>query len=323
MKAVVCTKYGPPEVLQMQDVEKPRPADNEVLVKVHATTVSMGDFRIRSFTVPSVAWLPARVALGIRRPRRNILGIELAGEVEAVGANVRRFSEGDRVFAATLQGFGGYAQYKCIAEGGPVAAMPRNLSYEEAAAVPIGARTALHYLRRANVASGQDVLIYGASGSVGTYAVQLAKHFGANVTAVSSSANLELIESLGADRVIDYTVADFSSGADRYDVLFDTVGKADFAACMKVLECSGTYLSCTPALPSMQIMRAKFAGGRKLILGEGPPETAEALDFIRDLLEAGKIRVVVDRKYPLDQIVEAHRYVDQGRKKGNVVISIV
>lgn len=323
MKAVVCTGYGPPEVLRMQDVEKPLPASNEVLVKVHATTVSMGDHRIRSFTVPSAVWLPARMALGIRRPRRNILGIELAGEVEAVGENVRRFHKGDRVFAATLQGFGAYAEYRCLCENGPVAAKPRNLTYEEAAAVPIGARTALHYLRKAEVRSGQDVLIYGASGSVGTYAVQIAKHFGARVTAVCSAANLDLTRSLGADVVIDYTAEEFAKRSDKYDVVFDTVGKAPFADCMKVLKSGGSYLNCTPVLPSMQVMRAKLSGANKLILGEAPPETAEALDFIRELLEAGKIRVVVDRKYKFDEIVEAHRYVDQGRKKGNVVISIV
>jgi len=323
MKAVVCTGYGPPEVLQMQDVEKPTPASNEVLVKVHATTVSMGDHRIRSFTVPSAVWLPARMALGIRRPRRNILGIELAGEVEAVGESVRRFQKGDPVFAATLQGFGAYAEYRCIREDGPVAAKPTNLTYEEAAAVPIGARTALHYLKKAEVQGGQEVLIYGASGSVGTYAVQLAKHFGARVAAVCSAANVDLTRSLGADVVIDYTSEDFATRAERYDVVFDTVGKASFADCIKVLKSGGSYLNCTPVLPSLPVVRARLSGAHKLILGEAPPETPEALDVIRELLESGKIRVVVDRKYRLDDIVEAHRYVDRGRKKGNVVISIV
>lgn len=322
MKAVVCTGYGPPEVLRMQEVEKPRPASNEVLVKVHATTVSMGDFRIRSFTVPSIVWLPARMALGITRPRRNILGIELAGEVEAVGENVRRFRQGDPVFAATLQGFGAYAQYRCIREDGPIAAKPGNLTYEEAAAVPIGARTALHYLRKAEVSSGQSVLIYGASGSVGTYAVQLAKHFGATVTAVCSSANVDLARSLGADAVIDYTAQDFAARTRKHHVVFDTVGKACFADCLKVLETGGSYLNCTPVSPSIQVMRARLKGEHKLVLGEAPPETPEALDFIGALLETGNIRVVVDRRYPLDQIVEAHRYVDRGRKKGNVVISV-
>lgn len=323
MKAVVCTNYGPPEVLRMQEVEKPRPADDEVLVKVHATTVSMGDFRIRSFSVPSLVWLPARVALGITRPRRNILGIELAGEIEAVGRNVRRFNAGDRVFAATLQGFGAYAEYRCIAENGPIAAMPGNLSYEEAAAVPIGARTALHYLKKAELRAGQQILIYGASGSVGTYAVQLAKYFGANVTAVCSTRNLDLVRSLGADTLIDYTVADFSNTANRYDVVFDTVGKAHFGNCMKVLEDGGTFLNCTPVVPGVEIMRARWSGTKQLVLGEAPPETAEALDFIAQLLAAGKIRVVVDRRYKFHEMVEAHRYVDQGRKQGNVVVSIV
>ena len=323
MKAVVCTNYGPPEVLQMQEVEKPRPAADEVLVKVHATTVSMGDFRIRSFSVPSLVWLPARMALGIRRPRRNILGIELAGEIEAVGEKVRRFKTGDRVFAATLQGFGAYAEYRCIPEDGPIAAMPSNLSYAEAAAVPIGARTALHYLARANVRAGQEVLIYGASGSVGTYAVQLAKHFGARVTAVCSTRNLALACSLGADAVIDYTVGDFSNTSRRYDVVFDTVGKASFAGCMRVLKGGGTFLNCTPVLPGIEVMRARLSGSKQLVLGEAPPETAEALSLLARWVEAGNIRVVVDRKYKFDEIVAAHRYVDQGRKQGNVVISVI
>jgi NADPH:quinone reductase-like Zn-dependent oxidoreductase len=322
MKAVICTRYGPPEVLEMQDVAKPTPSGNEILIKVHATTVSMGDFRIRSFTVPPPAWLPARLILGIRKPRNSILGIELAGDVEAVGKDVKRFKAGDPVFAATLKGFGAYAEYRCMTEDGPVAAKPRNLTYEQAAAVPIGARTALHYLKRANLQLGQQILVYGASGSVGTYAVQLAKHFGADVTAVCSTANLELMRSLGADTVVDYTAEDFSQSAARYDVVFDTVGKCSFAAGMRALKSGGSYLNCTPVLPNVEILKAKFSGDKKLILGEGPPETAEALDFLRELLEAGSIKVVVDRHYSFDQMVEAHRYVDKGHKKGNVVVSV-
>ncbi|HEU5133661.1 MAG TPA: NAD(P)-dependent alcohol dehydrogenase [Steroidobacteraceae bacterium] len=322
MRAVVCTKYGPPEVLQLQDVTKPMPGPREVLVRIRATTVSMGDFRIRSFTVPALVWLPARLVLGIRGPRQSILGIELAGQVEAVGAQVTRFAPGDRIFAATLKGFGAYAEYRCLPENGPIATIPRTLSYEEAAAVPIGARTALHYLRRAAVVPGQEVLIFGASGSVGTYAVQLAKHFGARVTAVSSTANLELLRSLGADLVIDYTAGDFSKTGSRYDVVFDAVGKCPFADAMNVLKAGGTYLNCTPAMPSLSMLRMKLTGARKLILGEGPPETPEALEFVGDLIAAGKLRVVVDRRYTLDQMVEAHKYVDQGHKKGNVVVSV-
>jgi NADPH:quinone reductase-like Zn-dependent oxidoreductase len=323
MKAVICTRYGPPEVLEMREVAKPSPLGNEILIKIHATTVTMGDFRIRSFTVPAAVWLPARIVLGISRPKQAILGIELAGEIEAVGTDVKRFHQGEQVFAATLKGQGAYAEYKCLPEDGPVAAKPHNLTYEEAAAVPIGARTALHYLRRANVQRGQDVLVYGASGSVGTYAVQLAKYFGATVTAVCSTGNLQLLRSLGADAVIDYTVEDFSNNARSYDVVFDTVGKCSFAACMKSLKSAGSYLNCTPALPSIQMLRAKLTSSRKLILGEGPPETAEALEFLSGLLEAGKMRVVVDRRYTFDQMVEAHRYVDKGHKKGNVVVTVV
>jgi NADPH:quinone reductase-like Zn-dependent oxidoreductase len=322
MRAIVCTKYGPPEVLQMKDVTKPSPGAREVLVRIHATTVTMGDFRIRSFTVPALVWLPARLVLGITGPRQSILGIELAGKIEAVGPEVTRFAPGDRVFAATLRGFGAYAEYRCLSEDGPIAHMPRNLNYEEAAAVPIGARTALHYLRRAEVDSGQQVLVLGASGSVGTYAVQLAKHFGAQVTAVCSTANLELLRSLGADPVIDYTAGDFANTASRYDVVFDTVGKFPFADAMKVLKAGGAYLNCTPAMPSLAMLRMKLTGARKLVLGEGPPETPEALEFVGDLIAAGKLRVVVDRRYTLDQMVEAHKYVDQGHKKGNVVVSV-
>jgi NADPH:quinone reductase-like Zn-dependent oxidoreductase len=321
MKAVVCTRYGAPEVLELQDVAKPEPADREILVKVRATTVTMGDFRIRSFTVPRAVWLPARMALGLRKPRRDILGIELAGDVEAVGAGVTRFKAGDRVIAATLRGFGAYAEYRCLREDGPVAAKPGNLSYEEAAAVPIGARTALHYLRRAGVRAGTRVLVYGASGSVGTYAVQLARHFGAHVTAVAGSTNLALVRSLGADAVLDYTAADFPGGAQRHDVFFDTVGKCAFALAERLLERDGWYLNCTPALPGLAMLRARLRGMR-LILGAGPPETPEALEFLGGLVEAGRLRVVVDRRYTLDQMVEAHQYVDQGHKRGNVVVSV-
>ena len=322
MKAVVCTRYGPPEVLELREIAKPVPAENEILVKVHATTVTAADFRVRSFTFPPVVRLPVRLVLGNKQPRKAVLGTELAGEVEAVGANVKRFRVGDQVFAATVVGYGAYAEYKCVAEDSAVALKPHNVTFEEAAAIPVGARTALFYLRAANIQSGQDVLIYGASGSVGTYAVQLAKYFGARVTAVCSTANLELAKSLGADRTIDYTARDFSLGVAAYDVIFDTVDHCSFAACSGALKPAGIYLNCTAPVPSLRMIGSRLTSARRWILGQGPPETAEALTFLRALVEAGDIKVVIDRRYTLEQIVEAHRYVDSRRKRGNVVVSV-
>jgi NADPH:quinone reductase-like Zn-dependent oxidoreductase len=322
MKAVVYTKYGPPEVLQLKEVEKPVLKDNELLVKVHATTVTVGDCRARSFTVPRSFWLPARISLGLRKPRKAILGLELAGEIESVGKDVKLFKKGDQVFAATLISFGAYAEYKCLPEDAAVSIKPSNITYEEAAALPIGARTALHYLRKANIQRGQKVLVYGASGSVGTYAVQLAKYFGAEVTGVCSTPNLELVKSLGADKVIDYTVEDFAAKDETYDVIFEAVDKSSFSACMRSLKKDGIYLNVTAPLPSIQMLWTKMTSSKKLMLGENPPEKAEDLTFLKELVEAGKIKPVIDRSYPLDQIVEAHRYVDKGHKKGNVVITV-
>jgi NADPH:quinone reductase-like Zn-dependent oxidoreductase len=322
MKAVVYTKYGPPEVLQLKEVEKPVLKDNELLVKVHATTVTVGDCRARSFTVPRSFWLPARISLGLRKPRKAILGLELAGEIESVGKDVKLFKKGDQVFAATLISFGAYAEYKCLPEDAAVSIKPSNITYEEAAALPIGARTALHYLRKANIQRGQKVLVYGASGSVGTYAVQLAKYFGAEVTGVCSTPNLELAKSLGADKVIDYTVEDFAAKDETYDVIFEAVDKSSFSACMRSLKKDGIYLNVTAPLPSIQMLWTKMTSSKKLMLGENPPEKAEDLTFLKELVEAGKIKPVIDRSYPLDQIVEAHRYVDKGHKKGNVVITV-
>jgi NADPH:quinone reductase-like Zn-dependent oxidoreductase len=303
-------------------VEKPVPKDNEVLVKVYATTVTVGDCRARSFTVPRSVWLPARIALGFRKPRKAILGLELAGEIESVGKDVKLFKQGDQVFAATLISFGAYAEYKCLPEDAAVSIKPSNITYEEAAALPIGARTALHYLRKANIQSGQKVLVYGASGSVGTYAVQLAKHFGAEVTGVCSTTNLELVKSLGADKVIDYTVEDFTIKDETYDVIFEAVDKSSFSACMRSLKKEGIYLNVTVPLPSIRMLWTKMTSSKKLILGENSPERAEDLSFLKELVEAGKIKPVIDRVYPLEQIVEAHRYVDKGHKKGNVVITV-
>ena len=323
MKAVICEKYGPPEVLELREVAKPTPKDNEVLVKVSVTTVTVADSRVRSFTVPPSYWLPARLALGISKPKNAVLGAELAGEIESVGKDVKRFKQGDRVMASTLEhGFGAYAEYICLPEDGLLALRPADVTCEEAATLPIGGRTALYFLRQANLQPGQKVLIYGASGSVGTFAVQLAKHFGAEVTGVCSSANLELVRSLGADKVIDYTQEDFTKNGETYDVIFDAVGKGPYSGSIHSLKEGGTYLQAvsSPGI-SMRMRWTALTSGKKLI-GGGPPPKSQDLVFLEELVEAGKIKPVIDRVYPLEQIAEAHRYVDKGHKKGNVVITV-
>lgn len=321
MKAVVCTKYGPPEVLQIKEVEKPVPKDNEVLIKIYATTVTAADFRIRSFTIPPSFWLPARIIIGLRKPKKSILGVELAGEIESVGKDVKLFKKGDQVFAATLTDFGAYAEYKCLPEDGPIAIKPANITYEEAAAIPIGARTALHYLKKGNI-NGQKVLIYGASGSVGTYAVQLAKYFGAEVSGVCSSTNLDLVKSLGADKVIDYTEGDYTKKLEMYDMIFLAVDKWPFSVCNRFLDKEGVYLNVTGPVKSLPMLWTSMTSKKKIIVGESPPESAEDLKFLKGLVEAGTLKPVIDRSYTLDQIVEAHKYVDKGHKKGNVVIKV-
>ncbi len=306
MKAIVYTKYGPPEVLRLQDVEKPAPRDNEVLVKVHATTVHIGDTIMRSLNMPIRGWqkLMARLYLGIRKPNRPILGMELAGEVESVGRKVTRFKPGDPVFASTFAvNWGGYAEYKCLPENGVLALKPANLTFEEAAAVPASGQTAWQCLTKGKIQRGQKVLVYGASGAVGTYAVQLASHhFGAEVTGVCSGTNLELVKSLGASQVIDYTRQDFTQSGATYDVIFDAVGKLTPAHGKKALKPGGVYIN----------VHADSDGGDKL----------ENLLRLKELIEAGKLKPVIDRVYPMEQIVEAHRYVDRGHKKGNVAITV-
>lgn len=323
MKAIVCTKYGPPEVLELREIEKPIPKNNEVLVKVYATTVTAADYRVRSFDVPTPFWLPARLMLGLRKPRRSILGMELSGVIESVGKDITLFKKGDEVFAATLQTFGAYAAYKCLPEDGPIALKPNNITYEEAAAIPIGARTAFHYLKKiGNIKPGQKVLIYGASGSVGTYAVQLAKYFGAEVTGVCSTTNLELVKSLGADKVIDYTISDFTKNFETYDIIFVTIDKCPFLACKKALSEDGVYFNIGRPIPSLQMIWTSLTSSKKIVVGKNSPETAEALTILKKIVEKGQLKPVVDRNYRLDQMVEAHRYVDKGHKKGNVVITV-
>jgi NADPH:quinone reductase-like Zn-dependent oxidoreductase len=323
MKAIICTKYGPPEVLQLKEVEKPIPTDNEVLIKILATTVTIADSRVRGFNVPLSFWLPARIALGWRKPNKDILGVELAGKIESIGKDVKQFKKGDTVFAFPgHNSFGCYAEYKCMAEDGVIAIKPDNVTFEEAAAISFGGGTALHFMREAKIQKGQKVLIYGASGSVGTYAVQIAKYFGAEVTGVCSTTNLKLVKSLGADMVIDYTKENFTKNSETYDVIFDAVGKSPFSGCIKALKKEGVYLHAvaTPAL-SLRMRWTSMITNKKIIGGTLNPK-AEDLIFLKELVEMGKIKPVIDRTYPFQEIAEAHRYVDQGHKKGNVVITL-
>jgi NADPH:quinone reductase-like Zn-dependent oxidoreductase len=330
MKAVVYTEYGPPEVLQLQEVEKPSPKDDEVLIRIYATAVTSGDYTLRSLDASTrIMGLLFGFNFGLIRPKNPMLGYDLAGEVEAVGIDVKRFKVGDQVFGSAGARRGAYAEYICLPEesedeeGGLLALKPANMTYEEAAAVPHGALSALVFLRdKGNIQSGQEVLIYGASGGVGTYAVQLAKCYGAEVTGVCSTTNLELVKSLGADKVIDYTKEDFTKDGKTYDLIYETVGKSSFSRNLSSLKEDGIYLAGSAGLlQTFQIAWTSMRGSKKIVVGPGFG-SKEDLIFLKELIEAGKIKPVIDRRYPLEQIEEAHRYADTGHKKGNVVISV-
>lgn len=301
MKAIICKKYGPPNVLQLQNIEKPTPKKNEVLVKIHATSVSTGDCRICSFNSPLLFWIPMRIILGFRKPRKPILGVELSGEIEDIGSDVTQFKKGDPVFALTELNLGGYAEYTCVHESGLIALKPTNVTYEEAAVIPFGGTSALHFLRKGQIKKGQRVLIYGASGSVGTAAVQLAKYFGATVTAICSSSNFDLVTALGADNVIDYMKEDFTKRGDHYDIIFDAVGKYKKSLCTDALMPNGKYVSVNG-------MMAKVS--------------KEDMNLLKQLAETEKLKPVIDRTYRLEEVVEAHTYVEMGHKKGNVSITL-
>jgi len=328
MKAIVWTKYGPPDVLQLKEVEKPSPKDNEVLIKVYAATASTADTEFRRLKLPLLFAIPLRLYLGLIKPTRiTILGTEFAGEIVSAGKDVTGYKPGDQVFGYTGLGMGTYAEYMSLPEkpsgmAGVLGKKPVNMSYEEAAAVPFGGLEALHSLRKANIQRGQKVLIVGAGGSIGTYAVQLAKHYGAEVTGVDKPGKLEMLRSIGADHVIDYTQEDFTKSGQIYDVILDTIGKSSLSGSLRSLEENGTYLNANPGLFSGIRMRWISKRSSKKVIPWTAGYTVNNLLVLKELIEAGKLKPVIDRRYPLEQTAEAHRYVEGGNKKGNVVIIV-
>jgi len=330
MKAVVYTEYGSPDVLHLKEVEKPAPKDSEILIRIHATTVNFGDMLARNFkavsprkfNMPFFFWLPARLAFGLSKPRQPILGSEFAGEVEAVGAAVTRFKKGDQVFGYVGEGMGAYAEYRCMPEDGCVTLKPANLSYAEAAVIPYGSIMALSLLRKAKIQSGQKVLINGASGGIGSAAVQLARHFGAEVTGVCGPPRLGFVKDLGADHVIDYTKEDFTQSGETYNLIFDILGKSSFSRCKKSLKSKGIQLFASFKMKQLfQMVWTSLIGDKKVICAIAPGSLADLIS-VKELVEAGKIKAIIDRCYPLEQAAEAHRYVEQGHKQGQVVITV-
>lgn len=330
MKAIVYTEYGPPDVLQLKEVEKPATRDNEILIRNHATNVNIGDIWARNFkeitpskfTMPLPLWFPSRMYFGFTKPRVNILGSEFAGEVEAVGKEVKRFRKGDQVFGYRGQKMGANAEYLCMPEDGLVAIKPVNMTYEEAATIPYGALTALSLLRKVGIQRGQKVLINGASGSIGSAAVQLAKYFGAEVTGVCGTPRLEFVRILGADKVLDYTREDFTRNGETYDLIFDILGKSSFSSCKNALKQKGIYLLASFKIKQLfQMLWTSITPGKKVVCTLSS-ENPKDLVFIKELVEAGKIKSIIDRCYPLEQTAEAHRYIEKGYKTGSVIITI-
>jgi NADPH:quinone reductase-like Zn-dependent oxidoreductase len=330
MKAIVYTKYGPPDVLELKEVEKPAPKDHEVLIRVHATSVNFGDLLARNFreispgkfSTPLLFWFFAKMYFGFTKPKITILGNEFAGQIESAGKDVNLFKKGDQVFGYLGQNMGAYAEYLCMPEDGCVAIKPANMTYEEAAIVPYGAIMALNLLRKMNIQSGQKVLVNGASGGIGSAAVQIAKYFGAEVTGVCSTPRLEFVKSLGAYKVIDYAKEDFTQSGETYDLIFDILGKSSFSRCKSSLKQNGRYLLASFKMKQLfQMLWTKMAGNKRVICALAT-DKQEDLIFIKELIEAGKIKSVIDRRYSLEQTAEAHRYIEKGHKKGTVVIIV-
>ena len=322
MKAIKCLQYGNPEVLKMVEIDKPKPKDNEILIKNYATTVTVADCRVRGFNVPASFWLPARLFLGISKPRKQILGNELSGVIEEVGKNVSKFKTGDKVFAFTSKNMGAYAEYICLDENRCIALKPKKLSFGQSAALSFGGITALYFLEKCKIKNGEKILIYGASGSVGTSAVQLAKHFGANVTGVCSTENMELVKKTGAHNVIDYTKTDLSDIKEEYDIFFDAVGKADIPKSIKLLKPYGRYVHIVADPFTILKIKSKLAKKDIEIIGGSYNANVEQINCIKKFADDGFFVPVIDKQFDFTEIALAHEYVDKGHKKGNVIINI-